>query len=281
MKMNNRLHGNKKGFALAIVLLLVFVLSSVLALMYFVTRDTRFEMIEKRERLRAELYARGLVQIALLKLRILPQDFYNAYKLSTFNPDVPLEYMCVLDGMFFPYRAIEGVDYPSGLRSLPEVRDYLDNRGIDFGPIQYDAAGRFIYLGRRGYEGADPNSQVWANSGEADGDFIQQLRVQLRSNVNGEDNVAPAGAAAGLTAFNYGRLTWAPFDGEAFVTSMRLVSQVQENLRDAVEIEVFATVDTGIDMVAVGMKKSDGALGETMRESILHRELVDLRWRAR
>lgn len=69
---------SKKGIALPVALLIIMISAVLVTSLHWVTKQSRTDSIFKKEKIRAELLGKGAVQLALLKIRCLPTEFYDA-----------------------------------------------------------------------------------------------------------------------------------------------------------------------------------------------------------
>jgi hypothetical protein len=69
---------NKKGVALILVIMVIFVSTALLILVSTTSDVDARNQVLKREKVRAEMLAKGAIQHALLKIRYFPTEFYDA-----------------------------------------------------------------------------------------------------------------------------------------------------------------------------------------------------------
>ncbi|MCK9226154.1 MAG: hypothetical protein M0R46_00635 [Candidatus Muirbacterium halophilum] len=73
----------RKGIALILVIMVIFISTGLMFLIYSASSQDRQKIVLKKEKLRAEMLAKGAVQHALLKIRYFPTEFYDACLLSS------------------------------------------------------------------------------------------------------------------------------------------------------------------------------------------------------
>lgn len=75
--MNSRFF--RKGFAMVLVLLLSMVLLMLIASLFFRSNQQKVTFPYNHDQTKALFVAKGLLQLALYKVKVLPADFYKAY----------------------------------------------------------------------------------------------------------------------------------------------------------------------------------------------------------
>jgi hypothetical protein len=73
----------RKGIALILVIMVIFISTGLMFLIYSASSEDRQKVVLKKEKIRAEMLAKGAVQHALLKIRFFPTEFYDASLLAS------------------------------------------------------------------------------------------------------------------------------------------------------------------------------------------------------
>lgn len=214
---------SKKGIALPIALMIIMICAVLVTSLYWITKRSRTDSLFGREKIRAELLAKGAIQLALLKIRCLPTEFYDACKFDAGNGTVEVV-ITAKDERYLGGWERSGADHTGNWNLLPSDA---------FSSCFIRELGCAMTIGG-------------SNEFSTDTDTLNHISID------------------------------GPFSGGFIISKIKLISQSNSNLNDAVQFEVYAKELSGQN---AKFFLPGGAVDFDINEGITVKELRQLSWK--